>query len=288
MKYIVLHNNYILNISDSIEGLYFNLLAYIKILIDCNYSKINYINSILILEINNIIPTNSFTIDINTFNLIDNAKNIIEINNTELNNIRINLLNSVQKNNQLESEINVFLPIRNSSANINNSIYIKSNTVNDNKKNDIIKLTEKIDEERQRLEEKNNNYEKLLNNYLENKHKIGLIEKKLKLKIEKEEEKKRIFDSDLQIYNCLISEINDNSRETGDIPELFKNKFKIFTELHNKYDNYNILEDQYDKFMDMTKELKLVNHHIATNYDDLFDRDKNNDSDSDIDLFDSE
>ena len=40
--------------------------------------------------------------------------------------------------------------------------------------------------------------------------------------------------------------------------------------------------------MDMTKELKLVNHHIATNYDDLFDRDKNNDSDSDIDLFDSE
>jgi hypothetical protein len=288
MKYIVLHNNYILNISDIIESLYFNLLAYIKILIDCNYSKINYINSILILEINNNIPTNNFTIDINTFNLIDNSKNIIVINNTELNNIRINLLNTVQKNNQLESEINVFLPIHNSSDNINNSIYIKSNTVNDNKKNDIIKLTEKIDEERQRLEEKNNNYEKLLNNYLENKHKIGLIEKKLKLKIEKEEEKKRIFDSDLQIYNCLISEINDNSREMDDIPELFKNKFKIFIELHKKYDNYNILEDQYDKFMDMTKELKLVNHHIATNYDDLFDRDKNNDSDSDIDIFDSE
>ena len=286
MIYIVLKNNNILNISETLDNLYYNLLTYVQIIIDCSIDKLIYINELKITEYNNNCPSNSYKLSITTLNLIDNNNNIININNNQLEEIRKDLLIKINKTSlNEESEINVFLPMI-SSDNINESIYIKSN--NKTKEDDIQKLKEKIDNERQNLEIKNSNYDRLLNSYLENKQKIGLIESKLKIKEERKEEKKRIFQADLQIYNSLINEIEENSRELFDIPELFKNKFVIFNELHSTYVDYNNLEDQYEKYIDMTNKLKLTNIQFKTNYDDLFDNNTINDLESDIEISDSD
>ena len=71
------------------------------------------------------------------------------------------------------------------------------------------------------------------------------------------EEKKRIFISDLHIYNCLINEINENTRENDDIPDIFKNKYIIFKKLHDDNTEYSTLDDnlQYEIYVQITKEM---------------------------------
>jgi hypothetical protein len=95
---------------------------------------------------------------------------------------------------------------------------------------------------------------------------------KKKIKEERKEEKKRIFRSDLHIYNCLINEINENDRDEDDIPDIFKNKFIILKKLHDD-NEYSTLNDdiQYEKYVQITKEMNLSNQFIKTKYDDLFD-----------------
>jgi len=277
-------NDNILNMSETLENLYSNLLSYIRIILYCDKDKLNFFNDLKIVEYTNNYPSNSFKIDTNTFQLytINNVK--IIINNPTLENSRIELLQKLNNNMSdklIESEINLFLPL-NSINNINSSdnmnIYIKSN--NKTKEDEIILLKQKIELEKQKLEEKNNNYDKILTKYLEDKHQIGLIESKLKIKLEREEEKKRIFKSDLNIYNCLITEIQNQTRDNDDIPIIFKNKFIIIQKLYED-ENFISYDDseQYSKYIQTSKEMNLSNQFIKTKYDDMFDNVSYNNSD---------
>ena len=275
MIFIVIKNNNILNICDTMDNLYHNLLSYIRIILYCTKDKLDFFNDIQILEYNNNIPVNSYKIDTTNFYLYSiNTK--ITINNPIIENCRIELL---EKLNNTDSEINLFLPLN--TNNINSSdmnIYIKSN--NKTKEDEILLLKQKIELEKQKLEEHNNKYDKILTKFLEDKHQIGLIETKLKIKLEREEEKKRIFKSDLNIYNCLIKEIDMQTRDKDDIPDIFKNKFIIIQKL---YEDENFISndesEQYIKYVNTSREMNLTNKFIKTKYDDMFDNVSNNNSD---------
>lgn len=275
MIFIVIKNNNILNICDTLDNLYHNLLSYIRIILYCTKDKLDFFNDLQILEYNNNIPVNSYKIDTTNFYLYS-INNKITINNPILENCRIELL---EKLNNTESEINLFLPLN--TNNINSSdmnIYIKSN--NKTKEDEILLLKQKIELEKQKLEEHNNKYDKILTKFLEDKHQIGLIETKLKIKLEREEEKKRIFKSDLYIYNCLIQEIDMQTRDKDDIPDIFKNKFIIIQKL---YEDENFISndesEQYIKYVNTSNEMNLTNKFIKTKYDDMFENVSNNNSD---------
>jgi hypothetical protein len=274
MIFIIMKSNNILNICNSMDDLYFHIFSYIRIILCCSKDKLNLLNDLVITEYTNNYPSNSFKIDIDTFNLLDNNNIKIILNNLTLENIRVELVQQSKtefiQNSKVESEINLFLPLNTVNSSENMNIYIKSN--NKTKEDDILQLKEKIELEKKKLEEQNNNYDKILCKFLENKHQVGLIESKLKIKKEKEEEKKRIFRSDLKIYDCLINEIEQNTRDIDDIPEIFNNKFIIIKKLHED-ENYKDYDDivQYEKYVEVSKNLNLINYQHKTNYDDLFD-----------------
>jgi hypothetical protein len=119
-----------------------------------------------------------------------------------------------------------------------------------------------------------------LTKFLEDKHQIGLIESKLKIKAERIEEKKRIFKSDQNIYSCLINEIKEQTRDIDDIPDIFKNKFIIIKKLYEDY-NFPSYDDseQYTRYVEIAKEMNLSNQFIKTKYDDMFDNIAYNNSD---------
>jgi len=275
MIFIITKNDIILNISKSIDNVYYIILSYIRLLVDLGKEQLNILDDLKITEYVNNCPTNSFKIDINTFNILDMNNIKIKINNLILENSRIELLEKINN-----TEINVFIPL----DSINNmdtdmGIYIRSNTVNKEKEQDIkikedeiLKLKQKIELEKQKLEEKNNNYDKLLTKLLEDKHKSGLIESRLKIKKEREDEKKRIFKADQIIYNCIIDEIKNQTRDQDDIPDLFYNKFIIIKKLYEdeNYINYDDLE-QFEKYVQLVKDMNLNNQLIKTKYDDMFD-----------------
>ena len=187
MIFIIMKNDNILNISETLDNLYHNILSYIMIILYCGKDKLDFFNDLKIIEYNNNYPSNSYRIDTDTFYLYSIDNNKILINNPTLEKSRIELLNKfnlLTTNAELiESEINLFLPL-NSINNINSSdnmnIYIKSN--NKTKEDEILLLKQKIELEKQKLEEQNNNYDKILTKFLEDKHQIGLIESKLKIK----------------------------------------------------------------------------------------------------------
>ena len=291
MIFIIMKNDSILNISETLDNMYSNLLSYIRIILYCNNKKFDFFNDLKIIEYNNNCPSNSFKLNINTFELYSINNNKIIINNPTLENYRIELLNKINQldNTVIESDINLFLPVNinniNSSDNMN--IYIKSKDKiieTKTKEDEILQFKQKIELEQKKLEEHNNNYDRKLTKYLEDKHQIGLIESKLKIKAEREEEKKRIFKSDLHTYNCMIDEINKQTRDNDDIPDLFKNKFIIISKLHEDDDFINYDDSlQFEKYLDKSKELKLTNQFIKTKYDDMFNNITYNNSDTETD-----
>ena len=73
------------------------------------------------------------------------------------------------------------------------------------------------------------------------------------------------------MYNRLLNEINDNTRDPDDIPVLFKNKFLIFNKLYKDYDFNKLSEfEQYEKYNEVEKELNFEKTNINTMYSDMF------------------
>jgi hypothetical protein len=101
--------------------------------------------------------------------------------------------------------------------------------------------------------EKNEDYMKI------SKEKTELLRNlnDLKIKKEKLEQNKRVYENDLKLFN-LFNE-NKNKDQNFIIPELFNEKYIIFSKLSDENNlNWNTFEHEYDN-------IKGVN-----NYDDLF------------------
>ena len=137
--------------------------------------------------------------------------------------------------------------------------------------NKIKILQAKIELEKIKLEKNNTIYDQKMDKYLETKHQAGLIEKEIKLKKEREEEKRRVFNVDKNLFNRLIKEINDQTRDINDIPILFKNKFIIFQKLIAEYSKEKLNEsEEYEKYNEIEKNLNLKNIELNTTYNNIF------------------
>ena len=135
--------------------------------------------------------------------------------------------------------------------------------------NNIKLLKLKIELEKIKLEKNNIKYDIQFDKYLENKHKFGILESELNIELEKINEEKRIYISDKCMYNCIINEINNKTRDVDDIPELFKIKFIIFQKL--KLDFSNLVEtDEYNKYIELKQIINIDNIETNTKYDNMF------------------
>jgi hypothetical protein len=276
MVFIISKNDIILNVCDTIDNVYHNILSYTRIILYCDKNKIDFFNNLTIVEYNNNgCLCNSYKINTSTLDIYDENKNKVNINSKTLIRNKVELEVLLKKD--AESEINLFIPVDvNSSDEISNSdanIYIKSNqNQNQNNHNDeIIKLREKIELEKLKLERDNIKYESNLNKYIDDIHEFKLIEREEKNKREKEEEEKRIFKSDKHTFNCMLNEINNKERDPDNIPEIFKNKFKILQQLKSETEYLHLSSsDEYDKYLEIKKKFNISNN-IPTQYDGMFE-----------------
>ena len=270
-----MNNNNILNIAESTDSIYYNIFNYIKIIIYCDKNKINYLKQIKIYSYDNYIPINILTID-NKFNLIDNTNKIIEINSSILTNTRLEIIDQLKNKFNEESDINICLPINEedcvseiSCDDINTNIYIKPKNINIDELNENIRiLKENIENEKNILEANNKKYENKLDSYLECKHKLGLLEIKEKNKKEKEEENRKVFKVDKNVYNIFVEEINNNSRDDDDIPEIFYQKYLIFNKLKEEINDSISETEEYNKYNEIKKDMSKID--LESKFDDMF------------------
>lgn len=265
MVFIVLKNDNILTVCDNIESVYHNILIYVRIIIHCDKNKIDYIKNLKIIEYSNGYPINSYKIDENTLNIYDENKTKIDIKNLTLSRQKVELEVLLKKD--VESDINLFIPLEPESSDDykmeNDKIYIKQ---------DINNLKEQIEIEKIKLDKKNEIFESKLQKILDTNHQLKLYEKELKLQKEKDEEERRVFNTNKNIYNCIINEIKEGIRDPDNIPELLQNSFIVFQKLKEENDYVNMTEsEEYNKYIEIKNSLNLQNTNIKTNYDGMFD-----------------
>ena len=113
--------------------------------------------------------------------------------------------------------------------------------------------------------EKEKEKEEYLDKKIQEKKKLEEKIKELKIKKEKLKEQKNIFDADVNIFNLLKKNIEEDSNFK--IPELFLRKYEIFLILDKKN---NITFEEYLKFEPFKNSLK-----VSTEFNQMFEDSEN-------------
>jgi hypothetical protein len=231
--------------------------------IDIN--KLNF-DHICMQVLNKGIIINTYKLDIKKKKVIDDKKKIYVSKNND-NNLLINI-------NQLTDQIFEHQIINKNITTLEKSFNYEN--LEDIKK-EMERLSDQIKKNNNNVETKKRTLQEDKNKYYEELKRKEDEEKELRLEKEKEEEKKRIFQSDISIYRKLLSEINKGERNKEDIPELFVEKFEIFSMLEqynkldedNVYEEYIYLEESIDKNSDNNNDFDNIieNNNIFSNYD---------------------
>ena len=301
MVFIITKNDNVLTTCDTLDNVYHNILIYTRIILYCDKNKIDFFNNLKITEYLNGYPIESYEIS-DSLDICNSKNELISIQNNILNKNKLELELLIKKDN-IESDINIFIPLDSQNVKpINNFILSHLNRSQQSKKvvhkpiirekeekhsenqksvsldeiNKIKELKEKIEMEKNRLNNINDDYDKKLNKYLDTKHKYGLLECELKNNKEKADQDRRIFISDKNIYNKICKEIENNTRDLTDIPPIFKVKFDIFKELNSKFENINLSNSEgYDEYLDIYSKKKNAetkkSEDFITKYDNMFD-----------------
>lgn len=290
MVFILTKNDNILTTCDNLDNVYYNILTYTKIILYCDKTKIDYFNDVKIVEYSNGYPINSYQINSNTLDLYNEKNEIVVIQNNILNKDKVEL-ESLLKKDPVESDVNVFIPI-NKPKTINNAILSQMNKrkpvfkpvimkkeetpqIEDQQKklDEIRELKEKIEQEKNKLNNINANYDKKMNNYLETKRQCGLSEFELKKQKERMEQNRRIYISDKHVYRMLCKEIEKGTRDETDIPEIFELKFNVFQNFNKRLTDSQLSDSEgYEEYLDILSKLKpLTEKRVPTSYDNLFD-----------------
>ena len=109
MVFIIIKNDNILTVCDTLENVYHNILSYTRVILHCDKNKIDFLSDLKIIEYTNGYPNNSYKIDLTTLDLFDERKNKISINNLTLSRNKVELEVLLKKD--IESEINLFIPL---------------------------------------------------------------------------------------------------------------------------------------------------------------------------------
>ena len=109
---------------------------------------------------------------------------------------------------------------------------------------ELQKHKEKEEENICNIEKEYDDNQKNLSNYCDN---LNDEKRTMRINKEKEEEKKRIFDSDKRVYDKLKLDIQKNKIDESKIPELFSMKYPIFKFM----DENNLLnnDDDYETYL---------------------------------------
>jgi hypothetical protein len=178
---------------------------------------------------------------------------------------------NIEKNTE---NIDIFIPLDEKLENDGKTV---ENTINtefinklekENRTIDIDFIKRRIDELTQIRDSEYSKINEIQSTIKEKKEKVNIEKvktksKKIKLKYEKEkwEELKRKFDININIYKSIKNEIEQQERLPNDIPELFQNEYKVFSQIdqENKLDDHivfniyleyikNIKNDQINNF----------------------------------------
>ena len=230
-----------------------------------NIYELNF-DHICMQVLNKGIITNTYKLDIKKKKIIDNKKKIYVSKNDD-NNLLTNINQLINQIFENQSENTNIKPIEES--------FDYKNLEEIKKEMDF--LSNKLKKNNSDVEIKKKNLQEEKNKYYEDLKKKESEEKELRMAKEKEEEKKRIFKSDINIYKKLISKKNKGNRDKDDIPELFIEKFEIFSILEqyeklendNVYEEYTYLENSIDKDSDNNDYDNTIedNNDIFSNYD---------------------
>lgn len=217
------------------ENKYFGCFSNINIL----KNNIEFLKNMNLLEEFNILQMKFNYLGNNKIELdkinVENHKNIDLIYLIEIDNELIgvyNRINIMRENAEFFRKLNPEKTINTYTAH-NNSFKIYLN------EKKVVKISE------EELEKAKKNAEENANERAEIKRQLNL----LKLQKQRLEEKKNKFDYDLKLYYQFKKNLENDS--LFEIPELFKNKFKIFTECE-KSDNLNFgyyLENFSEEFI---------------------------------------
>ena len=255
-------NSYLIKNNNNILGIYNDLdlaLNYIYSLLNSNL--IQKKSKIIIYEykINSCIILQEYNVDLN--HIITN-KSVI---NYSKSNIFIKNENKYESDSPLNTSISNST-ITNTDSNIitTNNITESTATISDDESTSSINTSE---EDRRRKNERDflENQNKLAQEKIEVIHRINLLKEEKK----KDEEKLSQYNYDLELYNKFKEVKNQNASFV--IPFMFEEKYNIF----NMLDNKNKLT--FENFMEKYKPSKM-----NTQYDELFDEDKSDDSISEI------
>jgi hypothetical protein len=236
-------------------------------------------NHIFMQSVKKGIIINTYKLDIQKKYIVDIKNNIYVSKNKNKNKNKNNKNNNNNNNNNLITIKHLLKDIFNENIEDNNNNNLEKTIEYKNledMENEIKKISSRlqlnnntVEIETKKLEnEKNKFYKELKEKEDEDKKKRAIDEKK--------KEQLRIFTSDLNIYIKLMSEIKKGERDIKNIPELFEDKFEIFSVLdyHNKlddtdiYDEYLYLEESINtEFKNNDKSNKIENNIIFNNYD---------------------
>jgi len=282
-KFILFGKGKIHTISTDLEtilNIYLDkIFEYIEIGIHITLKLINinnlieYFNDFTIQEyLENFSIIKQIKLDYNNFIFItDHNSNVTSFQSVKH---KLNLLMkkfNIEKNTE---NIDIFIPLDEKLENDGKTV---ENTINtefinklekENRTIDIDFIKRRIDELTQIRDSEYSKINEIQSTIKEKKEKVNIEKvktksKKIKLKYEKEkwEELKRKFDININIYKSIKNEIEQQERLPNDIPELFQNEYKVFSQIdqENKLDDHivfniyleyikNIKNDQINNF----------------------------------------
>jgi hypothetical protein len=284
MNNYVLRDNFdILGIYSSLTDAYHNWIELMNIFYRYNNNINILLNQIKIIQYNNNLIKNIYMIKNNE--LVDSENEIIKFNDIGIELIVNKLFNkdtggSVAQNfiPQIDSEINLFIPISVLSAEQNNFQVVKSEinkptnieqivpTINKEELEQKIKLLESLKQnEEKELNKLNDEFKKKEELYIKDKIKMDKIALKLKQEQLRWEAITKKFEVDKKLYFIFKSEIERNQR--SEIPILFRQIYPVLE--HMEQNNILNTINELQIYADMTKNFS---NNIESNFDAIFNQ----------------
>lgn len=241
---------------DTIDSAYNIIISFIRIILFCDAQKMSYFDKLKIIEYQSGCPINSYKLGKNNIDLYDENNKKITFDSVILNQSRMEL--EVLLHNDIESDVNINIPIENSSENKEYDIFNSDNKNNKiNKNNDDIinkkaqqqkAIQQKIKQHKIKQSQIRNQSQTKNQNQTENQIQNKDIEKdieQLKIKInnikqnlQEKEEQYNKSSKEFNIIDLSIQDINSkkkhNEEKHKEQLEVFKSDKKVFNTLSNQ------------------------------------------------------
>jgi len=261
--YVLFDSNEIIGTFDSLLDAFHHYLTTIDIVIKYNNNIEKIISNMRILEYNNNLIKEIYTIK--NSNLYSSTDKIIIFDQIGIK----NLLNKIFNNQNIidESEMKLFIPLADIRTEIINDTKNTPSKLNLNELKEIIKKLEyEKENELKNIDNLKNDYETKEEKYIEKLMKVQESKLSIMRKKDKQELIQKKFDADQKLYLIFKTEIETGKRDIDDIPILFKEIYPIFVKIEEE----NIVNKQEILFVYETL-IKKIDYSANEDYKELFE-----------------